>query len=144
MWAKSYATKTADDVLDIYENRPPPVFGHPAAAYSDNGSHFVREKVSPYFKERDITHFTEPISHLPSTSLLERGVQGMISILRAKTIEHAAAGSWSKLIKDGAFLTNTKFQWIQGFLPSELMLGFEPQQMHYDLRAVDLVFTRKR
>ena len=51
----------------------------------------------------------------------------MISFLRAKTIEHGAAGGWSNLVKDRAFFTNTKFQRIQRFSPSELMLGFEPQ-----------------
>ena len=70
---------------------------------------------------------------------MERGVQGIISFLKAKTIEHRAAGSWSNLVNDGAFFTNTKFQRIQGFSPSELMLGFESQQMHYDLRTIDQV-----
>ena len=41
------------------------------------------------------------------------------------------------MVKDGAFFTNTKFQQIQGCSPSELMLGFEPQQMHSDLRPAD-------
>lgn len=67
----------------------------------------------------------------------------MINFLKAKTIEHGVAGGWSNLVKDGAFFTNTKFQRIQGFLPSELTLGFEPQQMHYDLRAVDQVLHTK-
>lgn len=70
---------------------------------------------------------------------MEREVQGMISFLRAKTIEHGAAGGWSNLVKDGAFFTNNKFQRIQGFSPLELMLGSEPQQMHYDLRPVNQV-----
>lgn len=139
MWAKLYETHMADDVLDMFENHLTPIFGHPAAAYSDNGSQFVNEKVSRYFEERGVTHCTGPISHPSSTGLMERGVQGMISFLRAKTIEHGAAGVWSNLVKDGAFFTNTNFQRIQGFSPSELMLGFEPQQMHYDLRAVDQV-----
>lgn len=143
MWAKSYETYTADDVLDMFENYLTPIFGHPAAAYSDNGSHFVNEKASRYFEERGITHFTGPISHPSFTGLMERGVQGMINFLRAKTIEHGVAGSWSNLVKDGAFFTNTKFQRIQEFSPSELMLGFEPQQMHYHLRAVDQVLHSK-
>lgn len=44
IWAKSYATHTADDFLDMYENHLTHVFGHPAAAYSDNGSHFGMKK----------------------------------------------------------------------------------------------------
>lgn len=71
MWAKSYETHTADDVLDMFENHLTPIFGHPAAAYSDNGSHFVNEKVSRYFEERGVAHFTGPISHPSSTGLME-------------------------------------------------------------------------
>lgn len=129
----------ADNVLDMYKIYFTPVFGYPAAAYSDNGSHFVNEKVSRYFEERGITHFTGPIGHPSSTGLMERGVQGMIGFLRAKTIEHGAVGGWSNLVKEGAFFINTKFQRIQGFSPLELMLGFEPQQMHYDLRSINEV-----
>lgn len=123
----------------MFENHLTPIFGHPASAYSDNSSHFVNEKVSRYFEERAVIHLTGPISHPSSTGLMERGVQGMISFLRAKTIKHGAAGGWSNLVKDGAFFTNTRFQQIQGFLPLELILGFEPQQMHYDLHAVNQV-----
>ena len=68
----------------------------------------------------------------------------MINFLRAKTIEHGAMGGRSNLVKNGAFFTNTKFQRIQGFLPSELMLGFEPQQMHYDCAPSIRYYTRKR
>ena len=32
MWAKSYETHTADDVLDMFENHLTSIFGHPAAA----------------------------------------------------------------------------------------------------------------
>lgn len=112
MWAKSYATYIADDIFDIYENHLTPIFGHPATAYSDNESHFVNEKVSRYFEERSITQFTRPISHSSSIGLMEQGVQGMISFLKAETIEHGAARGWSNLVKDRAFFTNTKFQWI--------------------------------
>lgn len=63
----------------------------------------------------------------------------MISFLKAKIIEHGAIKGWFNLVKDGAFFINTKFQQIQGFLPLELMLGFEFQQMHYDLRPINQV-----
>ena len=109
VWAKLYETHTADDVIDIFENYLTPIFGHPAAGYSDNGSHFVNEKISQYFEERGVTHFTGPISHPSSTGLMERGVQSIISFLTVKTIEHGEVGGWSNLVKDGAFFTNTKF-----------------------------------
>ena len=62
-WAKLYLNHTADDVIDMYENILSPIFGQPEAGYSDNGSHFVNEKVTAYFQQRGITHFTRPISH---------------------------------------------------------------------------------
>lgn len=67
----------------------------------------------------------------------------MINFLRAKTIEHKAARGWSNLVKDRAFLTNTKFKQIQGFLLLELMLRFEPQQIHYDLHTVNQLLHTK-
>lgn len=132
-WAKSYLTHTAEDVIDMYDNHLSPIFGQPGAAYSDNGSHFVNEKVTAYFQQRGITHFTRPISHPSSTGLMERAVQGMISFLRATTLEHWTAGGWLNLVKAGAFWANSKFQRVHGYAPAELMLGFHPQQMHYDL-----------
>lgn len=132
--AKSYLTHTADDVIDIYESHLSPVFGQPKAAYSDNGSHFVNEKVTTYFRERGVTHFTGPISHLSSTGIMEQAVQAMISFLGATTLEHRTAGGRSNLVKNGAFWANSKFQRVHGYTPAELMLGFHPQQMHYDLR----------
>lgn len=132
-WAKSYLTHTADDVINIHGNHLLPVFGQSAAASLDNGSHFVNEKVMAYFQQRGITHFTGPISHPSSTALMERA---MISFLRVTTLEHGTVGGWSNLVKDGVFWANSKFQRLHGYgyAPTELMLGFHPQQVHYDLR----------
>lgn len=120
----------------MYENYLSPVFGQPAATHSDNGSHFIREKVTAYFRQRGgtVRIFTGRISHPSSTGLMERVVQGMIAFLRATAREHGTAGGWSNLVKDGAFWANTKFQRIHGYVPAELMLGFHPKKkMHYDL-----------
>lgn len=65
---------------------------------------------------------TGPISHVSSAGLMDQGVQGMIGLLRAKTIEHWTGRGWSNLVKDGGFFTNTKFQQIPGFSTLQLML----------------------
>lgn len=74
MWAKSYEIHIADNVLDMFKNYLTPISGHPAAAFLDNRSHLVNEKVSRYFEERGITHFKGPIDHPSSTGFMERGV----------------------------------------------------------------------
>lgn len=58
----------------MFKNYLTPIFGHPTIAYSDNGSHFVNEKISQYFAERSVTQFTGPISHQSSMGLMEREV----------------------------------------------------------------------
>lgn len=68
---------------------------------------------------------------------MERSVQGMIGFLRAKCIEHGTTNGWSLLVKDGAFFGNTKFQRIHGYTPSELIMGFQPKLMHFDLQPDD-------
>lgn len=103
MWARSYKTHIANDILDMFKNSLTSIFDDPAAIYSDNESYLVNAKVSCYFKEKGSAHFTRPISHLSSTGLIKWGVQGKISFLGTKTIEHEAAGSWYNLVKDGAF-----------------------------------------
>lgn len=55
----------------MYHNHLLPIFGQPRVAYADNGSHFVNEKVTTYFQQRGITHFTGLISHPSSTGLME-------------------------------------------------------------------------
>lgn len=50
MWAKAYLKHSSGEVIDMFENHVSPVFGHPMAAYSDNGSHFVNDRVRNYFQ----------------------------------------------------------------------------------------------
>lgn len=86
----------------MYNNYLSPVFGQSIVAYLDNGSHFVNGKVTAYFQQQKITHFTGPISYLLSIGLIEQAIQGMILFLRVITLEHGTAGDWSNLVKNGA------------------------------------------
>ena len=90
VWAKGYLKHTADGVIDIYENHISPIFGHSEVVYSDNGSHFVNQKVQDYFQERRVMHFTGPVSHPLSIRLLERAVHLIMSYLRGRYIEQGS------------------------------------------------------
>lgn len=87
IWAEGYLKHTADEVIDIYENHISPIFGHSEAVYSDNGSHFVNQKVQDYFQKRGVTHFT---GHPSSIRLLKCTVQSMMSYLRGRCIERGS------------------------------------------------------
>lgn len=136
-WAKSYTEHTNVEVRDMFENHISPIFGHPKGVYSDNGSHFVNEHVKVYFQNRGIIHHTGPISHPSSTGLLERTVQGMLSFLRAKCIERASVESWSLHVREGVFSLNTKHLRVHGFSPAELILGFQPELLHFDTQPAE-------
>lgn len=125
----------------MYDNHLSPVFGQPAATHSDNGSHFIREKVTAYFRQRGGTHFTGPISHPSSTGLMERVVQGMIAFLRATTLEHGTAGGWSNLVKDGAFWANTKFKEYMAMSPMNLCLDFIPKKCTMIFEKSSMILT---
>lgn len=87
LWAKAYTQHTAIEVVDFHEHHVFPIFGHPRAAYTDNGSHFVNNLVRDYYKKRGIIHYTGLISHPSSTGLLERAVQGLITYLQTNCIK---------------------------------------------------------
>ncbi len=77
LWAKVYTKHTAIEFVEMFEIHVSPIFGHPNAVYSDNGSHFVNAVVKNYFLGRGITHNMGPMSHLSSTGLLERASRGL-------------------------------------------------------------------
>ena len=138
LWAKAYTKHTAQEVVDLHENHVSPVFGHPRAVYTDNGSHFVNQIMKDYYRDRGITHYTGPISHPSSTGLLERAVQGLITFLRTKCIECGTTDAWSLHVREGVLFSNTKDAKIHGYAPAEIILGFTPQMIHFDVSAAPL------
>ena len=137
-WAKAYVHHTLVEVVDIWENHISPIFGWPTGIYSDNGSHFVNELVSAIFVRHGVSHFTGPISHPSSTELLERGVQEIINFLNKRYIERNDNQGWSLMIREYILAMNTKAVRIHGYTPSQLMLGFNPQQYHFDTTPAPL------
>ena len=133
-WGKAYQQHTNVEVRDMWENHITPIFGWPQGVYSDNGSHFVNEQVQHMFRDHGVTHFTGPVSHPSSTGLLERTVQEIMSYVAKKCIEKGTREGWSLTIRDGILEMNTKLVRIHGYSPAQLMLGYEPQQYHFDMK----------
>ncbi len=120
----------------MFQNHIAPIFGMPATVYSDNGSHFVNKDVRGLFREHGVVHYTGPITSPSSTGLLERAIQEMIGYLRTRSVEKGNTFTWNADVKDGTFFMNTKSVRIHGYSPSELMLGYEPQKLHFDTKLI--------
>ena len=138
LWAKGYTKHTAQEVVDLHENHVFLIFGHPRAVYTDNGSHLVNELVRDYYRNCEITHYTGPISHASSTGLLERAVQGLVTFLRTNCIECKTTDAWSLHIREGVLFANTKDAKIHGYALAEIILGFTPQLIHFDISAAPI------
>ena len=138
VWAKAYADATNVEVIDMYENHISPIFGWPRGVYSDNGSHFVNQYVEALFSTHGVSHFTGPISHPSSTGMLERAVMEMLSIIAKKCLLRRSNSAWSLDVRENVLDMITKGTKIHGYLPAQLMLGFEPQKYHFDANPVPL------
>lgn len=45
----------ADKVINIYQNHIFPISGYNKTIYSDNGSHFINQKIQNYFQKQELT-----------------------------------------------------------------------------------------
>ena len=45
------------------------------------------------------------------------------------------ANSWSLLVREHVLIINTKMAKINGYAPSQIKLGFKPQQYHFDIKS---------
>ena len=138
LWAKAYMKHTMQEVVDLHKNHVSPIFGHPWTVYTDNGSYFVNEFMKNYYGDRNITHYTGPINHPSSTKLLQRVVQGLITFLRTRCIECGITDTWSFYIRERVLFSNTKDAKIHGYTPAEIILGFIPQMIHFDISAAPI------
>lgn len=136
VWAKAYLLHRAFETIDLLRDHVAPVFGWPKGVYTDNGPHFINDDLTAVFQKHGVSHFTRPISHPRSTGLLERVVQEMLSLISKSCIDRGTASSWSLLIREHILTMNTKVAKVNGFAPSQIMLGFEPQQYHFDIKSV--------
>ena len=69
-------------------------------------------------------HFTAAISHPQSLGLSERYVQMVMGRIRLRCISAGTSKAWSLLLKDAPIDINTHCIRIHGYMPSEILLGF--------------------
>lgn len=87
-------------------------------------SYFINNLIKNYYKERKITHYIGPISHLSLTSLLERVVQGLITYLRTKCIKRNIIDDWSLYLQESLLFANTKNTKVHKYILAKIILGF--------------------
>ena len=143
IWAQAFKDHTALEVIYMLRDVIAPIFGWPKGFYSDNGSHFVNYDVEALLQEHGVSQFTVPISHPASTGLLERAVQEMLAMISKKCIQRGTTNSWGLFIRDNVLEMNTKATRIHGYQPAQIMLGFEPQQNHYNIDPTPLLGPRQ-
>lgn len=103
-----------------------------------NDSHFVNYDMNAIMTKHEINHFIESISHSLSIELLERVIQKMLSIISKFNIKRATINSWFLLIRDHVLTMNTKNTRIHEYTASQIMLGFEPKQIHFNTLSIVL------
>ena len=138
IWAKAYLHARGDAVIDMLRDHIAPVFGWPKGAYSDNGSHFVNDDVHAIYLEHGVSQFTGPVSSPSSTGLLERAVQMLLTLIAKSCVDRGTTNSWSLGVRDHVLTINTKATKIHGYQPAQLMLGFEPKRIHFDIEPTPI------
>lgn len=109
--------------MNLHKNHVSSIFGHFRAVYINNKNYFVNELMNNYYKNCKITHYIRLISHLLSTRLLERLIQGLITFSRIKYIECRTTDAWSFYIQEKVLFSNTKNAKINGYIPAEICLA---------------------
>jgi RNase H-like domain found in reverse transcriptase/Integrase zinc binding domain len=127
-WIRPFRSADGKAVISFFDNFVAPNFGFPFSLYTDNGSHFVGDPAAEYFQAKGIQHYDAPVSHPSSVGLVERGVQLVISRLRAYCIDNGQAGvdTWGAAAGNIMQSINTRLVRIHGFTPAELMFGYRP------------------
>lgn len=134
VWTKAYANHGALETIDLLRDFIAPIFGWMEGLYSDNGPHFINYNLLCVLLEHGVNHFTGPVSHPSSTGLLERKVQEMLSLISKKCIERRSIDSWGLGVREHVLTMNTKGTTTHGFTGAKLMLGFNPKQVHFDIK----------
>lgn len=62
----------------------------------------------------------------------------MITFLQTNCIERGTTNDWSLHLREGVLFANTKDAKIHGYAPAEIILGFTPQLIYYDVSAAPL------
>lgn len=135
---KAYTKHIAQEVVDLHKNHVSSVFGHFQAMYTDNESYFINQIMNDYYRDRRTMRYTKPISHLSSTGLFDKVVQGLITFLRTKNIECRTTDAWSLHIREEVLFSNIKDANNHRYAPAGILLGFTPQMIYFDISTLPL------
>lgn len=69
---------------------------------------------------------------------VKRAVQGLITYLKTNCIERGTTDDWSLHLREDVLFSNTKDAKIHGYAPAEIILGFTPQLIYFDISATPL------
>ena len=136
VWAKVYQFHTATKIVNMFSNHIVSIFEMSATVYSDNDSHFVNKDVRELFREHEVVHYIDSIISSSFTELLEWAVQEMIEYLRIRSVKKENTFIWDADVKDKTFFMNTKSVRIHEYFPSKLMLRYESQKLHFDIKLI--------
>lgn len=115
------------------------MFGWPRNCYSDNGSHFTSAALAEDFDEYGVNHVLAPVSHPYSVGMIERAVQMVLALTRRSTsLQPERAKEWGILLMDGLSALNGRMVKVHGYMPAEIMMGFNPRRAHYQLENTRL------
>ncbi len=136
IWAKIYQFHTATKVVDMFQNHIVLIFEMFITVYSDNDSHFVNKDVRELFREHEVVHYTRLIISSSFIELLKRAIQEMIEYLRTKSVKKKNIFIWNADVKDEIFFMNTKSIRIHEYFSSKLILKYESQKLHFDIKLI--------
>ena len=125
LFAKAILAATGDAARGLLETAVK-TFGRPLAVYTDNGQHFLGEEFHGTLSRWGVKHFPAPKTHQSSVGLAERYVQLVMGILKRR-IQGSDKRLWDTLLASAVRTLNTRGVEVHAFMPSELLLGYNPR-----------------
>jgi hypothetical protein len=130
-FARPVLQATSDTTNAMLEDHIAPVFGLPKTVYTDNGGHFVGQKVQALLKLKGVIQMSAPITHPSSVGLAERYINMIMGRICLYCIASGANSGWSLHVQQAVIDVNTRLVKIHGCTPAELLLGFKPMSTRW-------------
>jgi hypothetical protein len=132
VFARPVLEATGETTNGMMEDHIAPVFGWPKVVYTDNGGHFVGQKVRTLLRSKGVVQLSAPITHPSSVGLAERYVNMVMGRIRLYCIARGGDPAWSLHVQQAVIDINTRLVKIHGCTPAELLLGFNPMSTRCD------------
>ncbi|KAI5750678.1 hypothetical protein M8J77_000323 [Diaphorina citri] len=113
---------TADSVVENFRKLVLNRYGCPDAIFSDNGTHFVNNKMAALTSDLGIEHIRAP-PYWPQPNMVERTNRDLKQLLQIYTDERQR--KWDVALSEFAFVINTSSCSSTGFTPAMLNFGRE-------------------